>query len=218
MSSSAPCAHGCDVLWRHNPLLVRLLGLCPLLAVSTRLIDGITLALLLTVVSLWTSGLVSGTRYLIPPEARPICYALFLATGVGMVTLLLKTFRLDLAAQLGIYVPVMAGCCLLIAHSAEFTSRESLAAGLRDGAGTAAAMAVFLIPFSAAREGLAYGTLLRDADQLMPALSPEFVLRLWPGDQGLTVAALPPGALLLLGLVLALHRRLTPPPAADRPV
>jgi electron transport complex protein RnfE len=218
MSSQNSCAHGCDVLWRHNPLLVRLLGLCPLLAVSTRLIDGITLSLLLMVVSLWTAGLVSGTRYLIPPEARPICYVLFLATGVGVVTLLLRTFRLDLAAQLGIYVPVMAGCCLLIAHSTEFASRHSLVVGPLDGAGTAAAMAVFLIPFSAVREVLAYGTLMRDADQLWPALSPDFALRLWPGDQGLAVAALPPGALLLLGLMLALHRRLAPPPTADRPV
>ncbi|HTT07316.1 MAG TPA: Rnf-Nqr domain containing protein [Gammaproteobacteria bacterium] len=218
MSSPNPCMHGCDVLWRQNPLLVRLLGLCPLLAVSTRLIDGITLTLLLMVVSLWTSGLVSGTRYLIPPEARPICHALFLATGVGMVTLLLKTFRLDMAVQLGIYVPVMAGCCLLMAHSAESAGRQSVVAGLRSGAGIAAAMAMFLIPFSAAREVLAYGTLLRDADQLLPTLSPEFTLRLWPGDEGLAVAALPPGALLLLGVVLALHRRLTPPPTAERPV
>ncbi|GEM_PF-3144849 len=218
MSTSVSCLHGCNVLWRHNPLLVRLLGLCPLLAVSTRLIDGIALSILLAAVGLWTAALVSGTRRLIPPEARAICRALFLATGAGIVTVLLKTFRLDLAAQLGIYVPVMAGCCLLVAQSAEFSGRHPPALSLRSGAGVAAAMAAFLIPFSAAREVLAYGTLLRDADQLVPALPPEFALRLWPGDQGLAVAALPPGALLLLGLVLAIHRRLTPAPPADRRV
>ncbi|MGQ0657976.1 MAG: Rnf-Nqr domain containing protein [Chromatiales bacterium] len=204
-SLNASC---CDGLWRRNPLLVRLLGLCPLLAVSDRLVTALTIGLIMVMALTCTEVLTAGTRYLIPAQARPACQALFAASAVTVMQLLLQAHVPGLAQALGIYVPVVAGCCLLIARAEEFAARQPVAEALLDSLGHGLGILAVLLPLAALREIIGYGSLLRDADLLWPQAGN------WPGigvmaeEWGLAVAAQPAGALLLLGTLLALRNTL----------
>lgn len=194
-----------DGLWRRNPLLVRLLGLCPLLAVSYQLVNGIAIALTLLLVMIWTSLIVSATRDLIPPAVRLLAYLMVIATGVTLAQLAMQAWSYALAETLGIYVPVIAACCLVVSRAEEFACRHGVAACAIDALAHGGGAALVIVPFAALRELLAYGTLLRDSHLLFPTLPETAAMTVLPGYTGLTLAALPAGALIGLGLLAAVR-------------
>lgn len=207
-----------DGLWRRNPLLVRLLGFCPLLAVSDRLVTAAAIGLVMVLALLWTELLTSAARSLLPAVIHPVCQAIFAAAGVTVLDLLMQAHLPSLSQALGIYVPVVAGCCFIIAHADEFAARRSVAQTLADGACHGLGILAVLIPLAALRELAGYGSLLRDAHLLWPAAGN------WPGvvvlPEGLSLAVVvePAGALLVLGAVFALSNRLAGSSRAQRPM
>jgi Na+-translocating ferredoxin:NAD+ oxidoreductase subunit E len=198
----------CNGLWRGNPLLVRLLGLCPLLALCDRVVMGLAVGVLVAVVMLWTQLLTAVATPMIPVAVRLPAQAIFAALAVMILQLLLQSFRVDLHTQMGIYLPVMAGCCLVLVRAEEHADAASLRSAAVDGLQDGVAVLVIAVGVAAIRELLAYGSLLRDLPLLLPQSS-------WPGLQilpagaTLPIAAMPAGALMVFAALLALRNATT---------
>ncbi|MFO1435588.1 MAG: Rnf-Nqr domain containing protein [Gammaproteobacteria bacterium] len=197
-------------MWRDNPVLTRMLGLCPLLAVSDRVVSALAMAALFACCMLWTQCLTSLTRALVPLRVRTPVQALFSATGVSLAQLLMQSYRIELANELGIYLPLLAGCCLLMVRAREFATHENFAASAWDSIHHALAVLTLILPLSLLREVLAYGSILRDCHLLWPRCEWPGVMVL-PANATLPLMAMPAGALLLLAGVMALRNA-----AADR--
>jgi electron transport complex protein RnfE len=198
----------CEGIWRGNPLLVRLLGLCPLLALCDRVVMGLAVGVLVAVVMLWTQLLTAVATPMIPVAVRLPAQAIFAALAVMILQLLLQSFRVDLHTQMGIYLPVMAGCCLVLVRAEEHAGAASLRSAAVDGLQDGVAVLVIAVGVAAIRELLAYGSLLRDLPMLLPQSS-------WPGLQilpagaTLPIAAMPAGALMVFAALLALRNATT---------
>lgn len=187
---------------RPHPVLVRLLGLTPLLAVSDAAVTALTLAVVLTITLVLSSAAVSLGRALVPPEVRLPVHGVITATVVAGLQLLLQAWSLPLADRLGIYLALVAMSSLVLAHLQETalpsTPLRAMGSGLRNG--IAAAWVLLLL--GSVRELLARGSWL-DGLGLVPGWGGA-LLSLPVDYRGLQLAASPAGGLLVLaGLVAA---------------
>ncbi|GAB4122089.1 MAG: electron transport complex subunit E [Wenzhouxiangellaceae bacterium] len=196
----------------NNPALVQLLGLCPLLAVSNTLVNaiGLGLATLLTVTL--TNTLVSALRPVLRQEVRIAMFVIIIAGTVTVIERLMEAWLFDLHGVLGIFIPLIVTNCLILARAEAYASRHNVAAAALDGLAMGSGFMLALLLMGAIREIIGYSTLLRDAGLLFGG---------WLGDdaQALTLYlagdeyhfllfSLPPGAFLILGLLVAAHRQL----------
>jgi electron transport complex protein RnfE len=196
-------------LWLNNPGLVQLLGLCPLLAVSNTLVNGIGLGVATLLVLTLTNLGVSAIRRGLVQELRIPVFVLMIAALVTAVELSMEAWFPALDRSLGIFVPLIVTNCTILARAESFASREPPRAALLDGLAMGAGFALVLAALGALREILGKGTLLAGADQLFGPGALTWTIDL-PGS-GLLLLALPPGAFIALGLLVALKRRLDEP-------
>ncbi|NNE06078.1 MAG: electron transport complex subunit E [Xanthomonadales bacterium] len=199
-------------LWHQNTGLVILLGLCPLLAVTSTVINGLGLGLA-TMATLMASNLsVSLIRGLLRPEIRIPAFVLIIASVVTAIELLMKAWAYDLFQVLGIFIPLIVTNCAIIGRAEVFASRHRPLAALVDGFATGAGFCLTLVLLGALREISGRGTLLADASLLFGEAGQNVTLTLVPDHPGFLLAILPPGAFIGLGLLIAarnwyVHRR-----------
>ncbi len=187
-------------LWRDNPGLVQLLGMCPLLAVTTSFVNGLGLGLATLSVLVASNGLVSATRRWLRPEIRIPIYVLLIASLVTCVELVFKAWFPTLDRSLGIFVPLIVTNCAIVARAEVFASRHGIARSLVDGLGMGAGFALLLAGIGFVRELLGNGTLFADLGLLFGG-APSKGLELTDG--GWLLAILPPGAFFALALAVA---------------
>jgi len=193
-----------DGLWRSNPGLVQLLGLCPLLAVSNTLVNGIGLGLATLFTLLISSTVVSTCRFWIKPEIRIPAFVLLIASAVTAIDLLMNAWLPDLHLVLGIFIPLIVTNCMIIGRAESVASRQPLLHSITDAFAHGLGFMLVLIVLGGCRELLGFGTLLRDVHMLFGSGAESWTLQLWDTNNGLLIALLPPGAFMLLGLLLAL--------------
>lgn len=190
-------------LWRDNPALVKLLGLCPLLAVSNTTTNALALGLATTVTLLISNTCVSVLRaYLLQAIRLPI-YVLIIASTVTSIELLMQAWLPALHASLGIFLPLIVTNCLIIGRAEAFASRQSAHAAAIDGLAMGFGFTWVLICLGAIREILGRGTVFGDLHLLFGKNAALFTWQLIPENYTLLIALLPPGAFILLGLLLA---------------
>ncbi|GAB4186096.1 MAG: electron transport complex subunit E [Wenzhouxiangellaceae bacterium] len=215
-------------VWSNNPGLIQLLGLCPLLAVSNTLINAIGLGLATLLTLLLTNAGVSLIRRWLQPEVRIAILVLIIAGAVSLLDLLMAAYRYELHQRLGIFVPLIVTNCAILARAESFASRQPLAPAVWDGLAQGCGFFVVLTVLGAIRELLGYGTLLRQADSLFGAVASNWTITIGDAGWSFLLAILPPGAFILLGLLLAAHRWIsqsysqpvrvsTPPQSANHP-
>ncbi|HSG97974.1 MAG TPA: electron transport complex subunit E [Woeseiaceae bacterium] len=163
-------------LWYDNPGLVQLLGLCPLLAVTSTFINGLGLGLATLSVMVVSNALVSGTRRWIRNEIRIPIYVLIIASLVTCTELIFKAWFPALDRSLGIFIPLIVTNCAIVARAELFASRNPVGASILDGLVMGSGFALLLMAIGAFRELVAMGWLL---------------------------AVLPPGAFFSLALAIA---------------
>ncbi len=188
-------------LWHDNPGLVQLLGLCPLLAVTTTLVNGLGLGVATLFVLTCSNGLVSATRRWIKPEIRIPIYVLIIASLVTCIELIFKAWFPTLDRSLGIFIPLIVTNCAIIARAEIFASRNPVGKSIVDGIGMGAGFAMLLIAIGAFRELVGQASILSRLDMLVggePFDGFSFA------DSGLLIAILPPGAFFSLALAVAL--------------
>ena len=193
-------------LWDANPGLVQLLGLCPLLAVTTSAVNGLGLGIATLVVLAMTNLAVSLLRHQLRPEIRIPAFVIIIATLVTLVDLLMQAWLHELSVRLGIFIPLIVTNCTILARAEAFASRQSPSRALEDGLAQGLGFALILVVLGGVRELLGQGTLMAGADLLLGSWAAGLSLRLMPESWGFLLALLPPGAFITLGLLLALHQ------------
>ena len=192
-----------DGTWRQNTGLVVLLGLCPLLAVTNTVINGLALGLA-TMLTLMVSNLsVSLMRGLLKPEIRIPAFVLIIASTVTVIELLMHAFFYDLFRILGIFIPLIVTNCAIIGRAEAFASRNAPLASLLDGFATGLGFCITLVLLGALRELTGRGSLFSGADMLFGNWGQHLTLTIIPEHPGFLLAMLPPGAFFGLALLIA---------------
>ena len=179
-------------LWKDNPGLVQLLGLCPLLAVTSTFVNGLGLGIATLLVLTFSNALVSATRRLIQPEIRIPIYVLIIASLVTCTELIFKAWFPALDRSLGIFIPLIVTNCAIVARAEIFASRNTIGASIADGLGMGAGFELLLMALGAFRELVGQASLAGVSF----------------ADSGFLLAILPPGAFFALALAVALKNRL----------
>ena len=173
---------------KENPTFVLVLGLCPTLAVSVSVANGIGMGIAATFVLLGSSLIVSLIRDFIPDKVRIPCYIVIIATFVTIAELCMKAYSPLLDRALGIYVPLIVVNCIVLGRAEAFACKNNLANSFFDGLGMGVGFTLALILISAIREFLGAGQIL--GHTLIKGFEPVFVF------------SMPSGALLVIGLLL----------------
>ena len=189
-----------DGLWRENPGLVQLLGLCPLLAVTGTFVNGLGLGVATMMVLMASNALVSATRRWIQPEIRIPIYVLIIASLVTCIELIFKAWFPALDRTLGIFIPLIVTNCAIVARAEIFASRNTVASSILDGLVMGTGFACLLMAIGAFRELLGQGSIFSRMDLL---LGGEPVLGIILTDGGWLLMVLPPGAFFSLALAIA---------------
>ena len=188
-------------IWKQNTSLIQILGLCPLLAVTTNLVNGVMLSLA-TIIVMAISGLaVASLRNLIPHEIRIPVFILVVAALVTVVDLLFNANLHELYLVLGIFIPLIVTNCIVLARVEAFANKNPPLQSMFDGVFMGIGMLWTLALLGGLRELIGGGTLFAGIDMIFPGLHP---LQLLPKEYpGLLLAMLPPGAFILLGCLIA---------------
>jgi electron transport complex protein RnfE len=194
-------------IWHENPAMVQLLGLCPLLAITTSLVNGLALGLATTAVLIATNSTVSLVRGALVPAARIVVFVLIIASLVTIVDLLSNAFLHDLHQTLGLFIPLIVTNCAILAQAEVFASRRPVGTAAFGGLSTGLGFTAVLVSLGAVREIVGEGTLLSGLDQLVSGVEPGFRIEL--PFEGILVAVLPPGAFFGLGLLIAVRNAIT---------
>ena len=117
----------------QNPALVQLLGMCPLLAITTSMFNGIGMGLAVTVILTCSNVVISALRKIIPGKVRIACYIVVIAGFVTMVDLLLKAFIPALSKSLGLFIPLIVVNCIILGRAEGFASKNGIGASALDG-------------------------------------------------------------------------------------
>ncbi len=173
---------------KENPTFVLVLGLCPTLAVSVTVANGIGMGIAATFVLLGSSVIVSLIKDFIPGKIRIPCYIVIIATFVTIAEMSMKAYSPVLDRALGIYVPLIVVNCIVLGRAEAFACKNNLASSFFDGLGMGVGFTLALILISAIREFLGSGQLL--GHTLIKGFEPIFVF------------GMPSGALLVIGLLL----------------
>ncbi len=192
-----------EAAWRQNTGLVVLLGLCPLLAVSGTVVNGLGLGLATTFVLLVSNLSVSLLRKTLRPEIRIPAFVLIIASAVTAIDLLMQAWFHDLYGVLGIFIPLIVTNCAIIGRAEAFAARNPPMAAAVDGLGTGLGFCLALVLLGALRELAGHGTLLAGADMMFGEWARSLELTLVPNHPGFLLAILPPGAFIGLGLLIA---------------
>lgn len=190
-------------LWHSNPALVQLLGLCPLLAVSNTLINGLGLGIATTMVLVGSNISVSFVRHWIPREIRIPVFVMMIASFVTNTQLLMNAFTYELYLVLGIFIPLIVTNCTIIGRAEAFASKNGIIPSFVDGLMQGIGFSTVLVLLGALREFMGQGTLFSGADQLFGEWASVLTVHVYQVEQSFLFALLPPGAFFALGLLIA---------------
>lgn len=194
-------------LWKNNPGLVQLLGLCPLLGTSSSMVNALGLGLATLFVLVCSSVSVSLIRSTLSETVRLPAFLLIIATLTTCIELLMQAWRFELYQVLGIFVPLITTNCVILGRAQIFASQNNLARSAFDALMMGLGFALVLLIIGTLRELLGHGTLLAGMELLFGPAAADWTVQV-PGYQGLLLAVLPPGAFLVLGLLIALKNRI----------
>lgn len=188
-------------VWKQNTSIAQILGLCPLLAVTTNAVNGIMLSLATILVMALSNIAVASLRNFIPHEIRIPVFILIVAALVTVVDLLFNANLHELYLVLGIFIPLIVTNCIVLARVEAFAAKNPPLHSMFDGVFMGVGMLWTLALLGGMRELLGNGTLLGGIDMVFPSLSP---IQLLPESYpGFLLALLPPGAFILLGCMIA---------------
>ena len=185
-------------VFRNNPIFTLVLGLCPTLAVTTSLENAIGMGLAATFVLLCSNALVSALRKVIPAAVHIPCYIVIIATFVTAIDLLLQAYLPALSQSLGIFIPLIVVNCIILGRAEAFASKNGVIDSLADALGSGIGFTLSLSLIAAVREVVGAGSLTVWGDIAFKNLN--------PGP--MTLAILPAGGFITLGLLLALINRI----------
>lgn len=190
-------------LWKQNTGLAQLLGLCPILAVSTSMVNAVSLGLATVVAMAFSNLAVASLRNYIPYEIRIPVFILIIAALVTVIDLSFNAYLHSLYLVLGIFIPLIVTNCIVLARVEAYAAKNDPLSSTLDGIMMGLGLVWVLALLGGLRELLGSGTLFAGIDMIIPGLSPLSVF----GDDypGFLLAVLPPGAFFALGCLIAAY-------------
>ena len=207
-------------LWKNNPSLVQVLGLCPTLAVSSTFTNALGLGLATLVVLVCSNLAISLVRNLVPKDIRIPVYVMIIAALVTSVQLLMNAFTYGLYQALGIFIALIVTNCVIIGRAEAYASKNPPLLAAIDGLMMGLGFTLVLLVLGGLREIIGMGTLFDGADLLLGDWAKSLRIELFSADTSLLLAILPPGGFIGLGLLIAcknvINDRLGRKQAADK--
>ncbi|KPZ51576.1 electron transport complex subunit E [Pseudoalteromonas sp. P1-25] len=211
-------------VWANNPALVQLLGLCPLLAVTSTVTNALGLGLATLLVLVGSNVTVSIVRNWVPKDIRIPVFVMIIAGFVTIVQLLMNAYTFGLYQSLGIFIPLIVTNCAIIGRAEAYASKNPVHLSVFDGLMMGLGFMAVLLVLGAMRELIGQGTLFDGADLLLGLWAQSLRLEIFSFDSQFLLAILPPGAFLGLGLLIAaknvidaqIKSKQVTPPAAEK--
>jgi electron transport complex protein RnfE len=185
-------------LWKENPVFRQLLGLCPTLAVTNAVINGIAMGLATTFVLIFSSLVVSSIKKLIPNQVRIASFIVIIASFVTIADRFLAAFFPPISKALGPYVPLIVVNCIILGRQEAFSSKNSVGRSLIDALGMSTGFILALLVLSSIREILGAGTFL--GYQVMGGWFKPWIIMILPAGAFITLG-------ILLGFALFIENR-----------
>ena len=176
-------------LWAEIPPFRLVLGLCPTLAVTKGVENGIGMGIATTFVLICSNILISLLRNVIPKKVRIACFIVVIATFVTVVELVMQAFAYPLFLKLGIFIPLIVVNCIVLGRAEAFAAKNGVIASFADGLGIGVGFTLSLTALAIVREVLGNGTFYN-----IPVFGPTF--------EPFSFMVQAPGAFVCLGLML----------------
>lgn len=193
-----------DGLWTNNPALVQVLGLCPLLAVTSTVVNAIGLGLATLMVLVGSNLAVSLIRNFVGESVRLPAFVMIIASFVTCAELLMQAFTYELYQILGIFIPLIVTNCAILGRADAFASKNAPLPALLDGAMMGIGFLLVLVVLGGIRELLGQGSLFVDMHLLFGPAASDWVVRPFEHYPDMLFMILPPGAFMGLGLLIAI--------------
>jgi len=191
-------------LWKNNPATVQLLGLCPLLAVSSTVVNALGLGLATMLVLIVSNATVSLIRNFVRTEIRIPVFVVVIAVAVTIIKILMQAFFYDLYLIIGLFVALITTNCVIIARAEAFASKNNVFHSILDGFFMGLGFTVVLVILGAFRELIGFGTLFQQMNLLFGESAEWIKITVFENYDGFLLTILPPGAFIGLGLLIAL--------------
>lgn len=195
-------------LWSKNQALVALLGLCPLLAVSSTAINGLGLGIATMATLVITNTIVAAIRNWIRTEIRIPMFVIIIACVVTAIELLMSAHFHDLYLILGIFVPLIVTNCAIIGRAEAFASKNKVLHSALDGLMMGLGFTLVLVTLGIVREIIGYGTIFGNANLMLGEWASVLTVSIFKNYDGLLFAILPPGAFMGLAVLIALKNKI----------
>ncbi|NWO06163.1 MAG: electron transport complex subunit E [Alteromonadaceae bacterium] len=193
-----------DGLWNNNAALVQVLGLCPLLAVTSTVVNAIGLGLATLLVLIGSNLSVSLIRNFVSESVRLPAFVMIIASFVTCAELLMQAFTYELYQILGIFIPLIVTNCAILGRADAFASKNPPLPAVLDGAMMGLGFLAVLVILGGMRELIGQGTLFADMNLLLGPAAADWVVRPFEHYPDMLFMVLPPGAFIGLGLLIAL--------------
>lgn len=190
-------------LWKNNPGLVQLLGLCPLLGVSNSMVNALGMGIATALVLAASNAAVALIRRQVTDAVRLPVFVMIIAALTTCIELLMQAFTYELYQILGIFIPLITTNCIILGRAEAFAAKNSVAHASFDGLMMGTGFGLVLLALGSVRELLGTGMLLSNMQLLFGAQAASWQIEVFPHYPGFLLAILPPGAFLVLGLLIA---------------
>ena len=191
-------------IWKNNPALVQLLGLCPLLAVTSTVVNAIGLGLATLVVLIGANIAVSLIRNYVTDAVRLPAFVMIIASFVTSIELIMQAYTYELYQILGIFIPLIVTNCAILGRADSFAARNPVIPSALDGLMMGLGFMAVLVILGAMREVIGQGTLFSDMQLLLGDVAVNWKIEVFTDYPDVLFAILPPGAFIGLGLLIAL--------------
>jgi electron transport complex protein RnfE len=192
-----------NALWKQNPGLVQLLGLCPTLAMTVSLVNGFSLGIVTALVMAASNASVAPIRQWVPTEIRIPVFILIIAALVTIIDLSMHAYLQSLHAVLGIFIPLIVTNCIVLARVEAFAAKNPVTPSALDGFMMGFGLGLVLAVLGGVREIFGKGTLFSGIDLVFGPSAKSMVLTIIPDYHGFLLAILPPGAFIGLASLIA---------------
>ncbi|WP_150303898.1 electron transport complex subunit E [Pseudomonas saliphila] len=193
-----------DGLWHNNPGLVQLLGLCPLLGVSSTAVNALGLGIATILVLTGSNLAVSIIRSAVTDAVRLPAFVMIIAALTTCVELLMQAFTYELYQILGIFIPLIVTNCVILGRADAYAAKHPVLPSLVDGFMMGLGFALVLLVLGSLRELIGYGTLFSGMDLLLGEFAADWRIVVFPDYKEVLFVILPPGAFIFMGLLIAL--------------
>lgn len=195
-------------LWKNNPALVQLLGLCPLLGTSNSAVNALGLALASAMVLICSNTAVSLVRGVVNTAVRLPAFVMIIAALTTCIELLMQAYTYELYQILGIFIPLITTNCVILGRADAFAAKNDPLRAAYDGLVMGLGFGVVLVMIGALRELFGTGVLFANMQLLFGPTAANWQVTVFPDYPGFLLAILPPGAFIVLGLLIAGKNRI----------